>query len=173
MKQTEWKIIYHNYQGLEKKAVDFLSKEAGRYLIRENELYRLYVLPCEKEGAKIDTSAIIVGLWQDSELIRKYVCEKEIKTNGYLVKVIKNPENENGRIVLISAKDEKELFYGAVSFIDDYIPANAPKHNAVRLRQFIFDEPMPEWSYSESRARFSRRQRCQTARHTRSRTRCP
>ena len=150
MKQTEWKIIYHNYQGLEKKAVDFLSKEAGRYLIRENELYRLYVLPCEKEGAKIDTSAIIVGLWQDSELIRKYVCEKEIKTNGYLVKVIKNPENENGRIVLISAKDEKELFYGAVSFIDDYIPANAPKHNAVRLRQFIFDEPMPEWSYSES-----------------------
>ena len=52
MKQTDWKIIYNNYQGLEKKAVDFLSKEAGKYLIRENDLYRLYVLPCEKEGVK-------------------------------------------------------------------------------------------------------------------------
>ena len=37
MKQTDWKIIYHNYQGLEKKAVDFLSNEAGKYLIRIND----------------------------------------------------------------------------------------------------------------------------------------
>lgn len=150
MKQTEWKIIYQDYQGLQKKAVDFLSKEAGRYLIRENDLYRLYVLPCEKEGAKIDVNAIVIGLWQETKEVQKYASESEIKENGYLVKVIKNPENENGRIVVITAKDGKELFYGAVSFIDDYISANAPKHNAVRLRQFIFDEPMAEWSYSES-----------------------
>ena len=64
MKQTTWKIIYHNYQGLEKKAVDFLSKEAGRYLIRENDLYRIYVLPCEKVGAKIEENAFIVGLFE-------------------------------------------------------------------------------------------------------------
>ena len=124
MKQTDWKIIYHNYQGLEKKAVDFLSKEAGKYLIRINDLYRLYVLPCEKEGAKIDTNAIVLGLWQESGTVRKYATEEEIKPNGFLVKVIKNPDNENGRIVVITAKDEKELFYGAVSFIDDYMPAN-------------------------------------------------
>ena len=30
MKQLAWKIIYHKYEGLEKKAVDFLSKEAGK-----------------------------------------------------------------------------------------------------------------------------------------------
>lgn len=150
MKQTDWKIIYHNYQGLEKKAVDFLSKEAGKYLIRINDLYRLYVLPCEKEGAKIDTNAIVLGLWQESGTVRKYATEEEIKPNGFLVKVIKNPDNENGRIVVITAKDEKELFYGAVSFIDDYMPANSPAHGAVRLRQFIFDEPMKEWSYSEN-----------------------
>ena len=150
MKQTTWKIIYHNYQGLEKKAVDFLSKEAGRYLIRENDLYRIYVLPCEKVGAKIEENAFIVGLFDESELVQTYVKEEEIKENGFLVKVVENPENENGRIVVITAKQERELFYGAVSFIDDYIPEHAPKHNAVRLRQFIFDEPMPIWSYSES-----------------------
>ena len=150
MKQTEWKILYDKYDGLEKKAVDLLSKEAGRYLIREDNLYRIYVLPCEKSGAKIEESAIVVGLWQESETVKKYVKKEEVKPNGYLVKVIKNPDNENGRIVVITANDERELFYGAVSFIDDYIPANAPAHGSVRLTQFIFDEPMKEWTYSET-----------------------
>lgn len=153
MKQTAWKIIYHSYEGLEKKAVDFLSKEAGRYLIREHDLYRLYVLPCIAEGAsiaKIEQSAFIVGLWQESATVRSYVKEQEIKPNGYLVKVIKNPENESGRIVVITAKCDRELFYGAVSFIDDYLPECAPAHGRVRLRQFTFDEAMREWSYSET-----------------------
>lgn len=150
MKQTGWKIVYDKYDGLEKRAVDFLSKEAGKYLIREADLYRIYVLPCEKSGAKIEESAIVVGLWQESKTVKKYVKKEEIKPNGYLVKVIKNPDNENGRIAVITANDERELFYGAVSFIDDYIPANAPAHGAVRLTQLIFDEPMKEWTYSET-----------------------
>lgn len=149
MKQLAWKIVYHKYEGLEKKAVDFLSKEAGKYLIRENDLYRLYVLPCEGEGAKIEQSAFVIGMWQESATVRAYVKEQEIKENGYLVKVIKNPENENGRIVVITAKSANELFYGAVSFIDDYLAVCAPAHGRVRLRQFTFDEPMREWSYSE------------------------
>ena len=45
---------------------------------------------------------------------------------------------------------EKELFYGAVSFIDDYLAECAPAHGFVRLRQFTFDEPMREWSYTEA-----------------------
>ncbi|MBO5898785.1 MAG: hypothetical protein J6R04_07225 [Clostridia bacterium] len=150
MKQLAWKIVYHKYEGLEKKAVDFLSKEAGKYLIRENDLYRLYVLPCEEEGAQIEQNAFVIGTWQESATIRAYVKEQEIKENGYLVKVVKNPENESGRIVVITAKSEKELFYGAVSFIDDYLAECAPAHGFVRLRQFTFDEPMKEWSYSET-----------------------
>lgn len=150
MKQTTWKIVYNSYEGLEKKAVDFLSKEAGKYLIRENDLYRLYVLPCEREGGSIEQNAFILGLWQRSETVRRYVGEQEIKPGGYLVKVIKNPENEDGRLVVITAKSESELFYGAVSFVDDYLAECAPSHGRVRLRQFTFDEPMKEWSYSEA-----------------------
>ena len=90
---------------MEKKAVDFLSKEAGAHLVRENDLYSIYVLPCEKEGTEIKANAFILGLWQESEAVRAYVKEDEIKENGYLVKVIKNPENEDARIVIITAKD--------------------------------------------------------------------
>ena len=86
MKQLAWKIIYHKYEGLEKKAVDFLSKEAGKYLIRENDLYRLYVLPCEGEGAQIEQSAFVIGMWQESATVRAYVKEQEIKEGGKPVK---------------------------------------------------------------------------------------
>ena len=51
MKQNDWKIIYTHYSGITKKAINFLSKEAGRLLIREEMVYSIYVLPCEKEGA--------------------------------------------------------------------------------------------------------------------------
>ena len=62
MKQTEWKIVYHKYEGMEKRAIELLSKEAGKYIIREEGVYTLYVLPCEKEGKAIEKNAIVVGL---------------------------------------------------------------------------------------------------------------
>ena len=53
MKQTDWKIIYTKYEGITKKAIHLLSKEAGKFLIRIPNVYQLFVLPCEKEGATV------------------------------------------------------------------------------------------------------------------------
>ena len=156
MKQTEWKIVYHKYEGMEKRAIELLSKEAGKYIIREEGVYTLYVLPCEKEGKAIEKNAIVVGLYDESETVQKYVQAEGIKENGFLVKVIKNPANEEGRIVIITARKETELFYGAVSFLDDYIPEYAPWHGAVRMPQIIFHEPLCECLYTESSAYPSR-----------------
>ena len=93
MKQTEWKIVYSKYEGLQKKAVDFLSKEVGKHIVRDEGEYTLYVLPCEKEGKEIEKNAILVGLYNESPLVQKYVRADEIKAGGFLVKVIKNPQN--------------------------------------------------------------------------------
>ena len=150
MKQTEWKIVYCKYEGIQKRAIELLSKEAGKYIIREDGVYTLYVLPCEKDGCEIEKNAIVVGLYDACETVKKYVQAEEIKQGGFLVKVIKNPANEEGRIVIITAREEKELFYGAVSFLDDYIPEYSPWHGAVRMPQIIFDEPLCEYSYTES-----------------------
>lgn len=149
MKQADWKIVYHKYEGMEKRAIELLSKDAGKYLIRDEGVYTIYVLPCEKEGAPIAKNAIVVGLYDESECVRKYVGAEEIKEDGFLVKVIKNPDNEEGYIVVITAMEEQELFYGAVSFLDDYIPEMLPWHGAVRMPQITFDEPLKEFSYTE------------------------
>lgn len=149
MKQTEWKIIYTRYEGITKRAIHLLSKEAGGLLIREPNVYQIYVLPCEKEGCAISKNAFFVGCYDESSLIQHYVAPNELPQNGFLVKVIKNPQDADGRLVILTAHTEQELFYAVVSFLDDYIPKHAPKHGANRMPDLIFDSPLPECSYTE------------------------
>ena len=150
MKQKNWKIVYSSLGGAAERAVRFLSKEIGRYVIRENGVYRIYVLPCEREGCSIPQNAVFVGLYNESDTIKKYVSEDEFPENGFLVKVIPNPDDAEGNLVLLTAHDERELFYAAVSFIDDYIPSCAPKHGNNFMPELIFDSPLPPYSYAEA-----------------------
>ena len=144
MKQTDWKIIYSDYDGVSGAAIRLLSKEAGALLIREPSVYRIYVLPCEVEGCEISKNAFIVGLYNESETVRSLVSPEEIPEDGFLVKVIKNPADEGGRLVILTARTETELFYSVVSFLDDYVPKYAPKQGSNRMPDLIFDSPLPE-----------------------------
>ncbi len=151
MKQNDWKIIYTKYEGVQKRAGDFLSKEVGKWLIRETGVYRICVLPCEKDGAEIEKNAIVVGLYQESETVKKFVCEDEIPNGGFLIKVCKREVDNGDRIVVITSKVEAELFYGAVSFVDDYVHENIfACGNALRMVEQIFDRPMLATSFAES-----------------------
>ena len=142
MKQRDWKIIYSgNYTGITKRTINLLSKEVGRFLIREEMVYSIYILPCEKEGCEVSKSAIFVGLYDESETIRKYVKPEELVEGGFTVKVIRNPEDEEGSFVFLTAKSELELFYSAVSFLDEYIPTNAPASGCNRMVDQTFDIP--------------------------------
>ena len=150
MKQTDWKIIYTKYEGITKKAIQLLSKEAGGLIIREPNVYSIYVLPCEKEGAPISKNAFFVGCYNDSPLIQKYVKEDELLENGFLVKVIKNPADQDGRFVILTANDEQNIFYAVVSFLDDYIFEHAPMYGSNHMADLIFDRPLPECSYTKA-----------------------
>lgn len=149
MKQTDWKIIYTKYDGVLKRAIQLLSKEAGGYIIRESGVYTIYVLPCEKEGCSVSKNAFLVGCYSDSPKIKALVKESEIPQGGYLVKVVKNPDDEDGRLVILTAHDELSVFYAVVSFLDDYITQNAPYHGSNPMPSLIFDAPLPECSYAE------------------------
>lgn len=151
MKQNEWKIIYSSYTGIAKGAIRLLSKEVSKYIIREEGLYRLHVLPCEKEGCEISKNAFLLGLYQESSLIRSFVEESEIKKGGFLVKVIENPTDPTGRLVILTAKDEKELLYSVVSFLDDYIPgAGSPRNGCIFMPDRVFDAPLKLYSYTDA-----------------------
>lgn len=149
MKQTDWKIIYSSYTGVAKGALRLLSKEVSKYVVREEGIYRLYILPCEKEGCEVSKNAFILGLYQDSPLIQSLVEESEIKEGGFLVKVIENPADAMGRLVILTAKDEKELLYSVVSFIDDYLPgAGSPRNGCIFMPNRAFDERLKLYSYT-------------------------
>ncbi len=150
MKQTEWKIIYSNYSGVSARAINLLSKEAGRHLIREEMVYRIYVLPCEKEGAEVSKNAFFIGLYEESAAIRRFVSEQEVPNDGFAVKVVRNPDDNEGSFVFLTAHKEQELFYAVVSFLDDYIPKHAPFGGANSMPDLIFDRPLSEYTYSES-----------------------
>jgi len=151
MKQTDWKIIYSSEGQIVSRALQLLYKEAGQNLIREAGVYRLYVLPCEKEGSEYAKNTILLGLCEDSSEIPKYVDASEIPKEGFAVKVMENPvDPEEGRIVILTAHREEELFYAAVHFLDDYIPENAPFHGSNPMPDLIFDSPLPLYFYSET-----------------------
>lgn len=149
MKQAEWKIIYSSYKGVAKRAISLLSKEAGKHIIRENGVYSIYVLPCEKEGCIISKNAFLVSCYSESKIIQKYVEPNEVPVDGFLVKVIPNPDNTEGRFVILTAHTEQELFYSVVSFLDDYIPKYAPRGGTNLMPDLIFDKVLPECSYTD------------------------
>ncbi|MBE6713031.1 MAG: hypothetical protein E7580_05880 [Ruminococcaceae bacterium] len=150
MKQTEWKIIYSSEGKIAERALALLYKEAGQHLIRESGVYRLYVLPCEKEGAEFAKNTILLGLYEDSAEIRKFISADEVPAEGFAVKIAENPADpEEGRVVALTAHKPMELYYAAVHFLDDYIPAKAPLHGSNPMPDLIYDSPLPLYFYSE------------------------
>lgn len=152
-KQESWKIVYSNFSGMERKAVELLSKEVGKRLVRKQGVYTLYVLPCLQEEAntKIERNAIVVGLYEESALIKKFVSKNEIPENGYLVRVVDNPEDEDCSIVLITARESVNLYYGAVAFVDDYPSLCARVHGGgLQLTEEIFDEKLQSYTLSSA-----------------------
>ncbi len=97
MKQIDWKIIYSSYEGEAKRAIEFISREAGKNIIRQQGEYLLYVLPCEKEGSKKTKNVFFISCYEESDEIKKFVSPNEVPGDGFLVKVVENPDDSEGR----------------------------------------------------------------------------
>ena len=149
MNKRNWKIIYTSYKGMEKKAIELINKEMGALILRDAGIYRIHVLPCEQvSNAVIDKNVVVIGLYNENEIIRKFVKKEEIKEDGYVVKVTNKGDN---KMVLITANDESALFYGAVDFVDDYFAFAIPKdHHPIRLTEEIFDFDLPDYYISSA-----------------------
>ena len=141
MQKRNWKIVYSAYTGIQKRAIELIYKEMGALILRDKGRYTIHVLACEKEEqATIDKNAVVIGLYNENEIIRKHITADEIKEDGYVVKVMDNPENTDLKLVLITANTEAALFYGAVDFVDDYFALAAPKHGGLFLVDNVFEE---------------------------------
>ena len=148
MNKRDWKLLYSSYSGMQKKAVDLVSAEVSKIICRDKGVYTLHVLACEKFSIGYDsnTNLIAVGLYEENPLAQRVADKSEIPENGYLIKVLDNPDAPNYKLAVITAKDERNLFYGAVDFTDDYLPSAAPHagSNALRNPYDTFNEPLPD-----------------------------
>lgn len=133
MEKRSWKILYSDYSGMQKKAIELLSAEMGKIINRDKGVYTLHVLPCEKLGAKADKNAVMIGKYSDGDICR-FVNSNEIPQDGYLIKAVDNPANTDYKIVIITAHTDRNLFYGAVDFVDDCLMRLAPVSGAGGLR---------------------------------------
>ena len=153
VEKRSWKILYSDYSGMEKKAVELLSTEMGKIINRDKGVYTLHVLPCEKLGAKADKNAVMIGKYADSDIIRNLVSGSEIPKNGYLIKVVDNPENSDYKIVVITAHTDRNLFYGAVDFVDDCLIKLAPIAGGLKTPCEVFDKKLADFEYSSAPTR--------------------
>ena len=153
MNKRNWKIVYTNYTGMERKAVELLSAEMGAHILRDQGVYTIHVLPCQQvETAVIDTNAVVIGLYNENAVIRKYINESDISADGYAVRVMDDPEDPDRKLVLITAKAPCGLFYGAVDFVDDYFSMASPVHGSVKLVDELFLEKWPDYFHASAPA---------------------
>ncbi len=144
-KETAWKIVYTEFEGMTRRAVELLSAEVGEAVTRTEGIYSLHVLPLEKEGDSVNLkiNTIIIGEYEKSPMIKSFIGEWEPDAS-YIIKVVKNPYYEGGAIVIITAREERYLYRAAAVFLDDYCEKYAPLHGGMRLRCELFKEELPE-----------------------------
>lgn len=144
--KRNWKIIYSDYSGVQKKAVDLIYKEVGALILRDTGKYTLHVLTCEKsETSTVDKNVIIIGRYDDNKLIADYIDRSEIPENGYVVKVTKSTDDSSLNAVIITALTSREVFYGAVDFVDNYLPKAELVRSNLHFYNEIFDNPLPDY----------------------------
>ncbi|MBR5438848.1 MAG: hypothetical protein IKV61_01330 [Clostridia bacterium] len=149
MKQTSWQIIYTNYSKMQKRAIEFLNREMSKYVLRELGEYKIHVLPVYKESSlTVENSAIVLSLYNDSNIIKNYIKPNEFNENGFILKVIDNPNTPESSLVLITANNEDALYRGAVYFMDDYVTKYSPMLSG-KLRYRFFDGRLVPGEYKE------------------------
>ena len=139
VEKRNWKIIYNDYSGIKAKAIDLVSRELGAHLNRDSGVFTLHVLPCIKTEEVPDCNVVVIGEYDDNAIIRKYVKKEEIPQDGYVVKVVENPENSILKIAVITGDTPAAVFYGAVDFVDDFFVHTTPMHGGLKMANEIFN----------------------------------
>lgn len=148
--KRNWKIMYSDYSGVEKKAIELLNAEIGKTILRDKGIYTLHTLAVETENEFSDKNTVVVGVYDNSRIIQKYVKYDDVPQNGYLVKVFDNPDNSDCKVVVITAHRPINVFYGAVDFVDNYLPTAAPVSGGLRTPYETFNNPLPDYTNASS-----------------------
>ena len=148
MTVIDWKILYTNYQGPEKRAVEFLYREMGGWLLREPGIYAIHTMACEQAvtSANADTNLVVLGCLRENAILRRFIQTSEVPTNGYCIRVLDNPDATEKQLVLIAGDTPSAVLYGAIDFIDLAVPEMTPElGNGLRFPNRTLREKLPQY----------------------------
>ncbi|MBR6471697.1 MAG: hypothetical protein IKS83_07855, partial [Victivallales bacterium] len=80
MQAIDWKILYTKYCGPEQRAVEFLYREMGTWLLREPGVYAIHTMACEPATtiAGADTNLLVLGCLQENAILRRFIQPSEV-----------------------------------------------------------------------------------------------
>lgn len=149
--KRNWKIFYASYEGPEKRAVDLIYKEVGNYFLRDVGVYSYHTIGCENVGEVCEENAIVLGTYAKNKILQKHIRKDEVPADGYVVKVMNNPEYPEYKLVLICGDTPAAVFYGTVDFLDDYLAKATPSFDAyIHLPNELFQHPLPDYYIATS-----------------------
>ena len=147
-----WQIVYGEYAGVEKQAVNFLSGELCRYIARIPGVYTLFVVPCVKEtDENADKNSIYLAAYEEVAAIRENVKKEEIPENGWLIRTLKRAGKSDGKsrqTIIITARKRENLYYAATSFIDDFMVKFAPVCGSLAMPEKFFEYEIKDNTYT-------------------------
>lgn len=151
--KRNWQVVYSSYVGCEKKAVELISREISALISRDAGKYTIHTLACvTPDAANKDKNMVVIGRHEDNSIIQKYVAKDEIPEDGYVIKVMNNPENPELKIAILTALNPREVFYAAVDFVDFYFPETAPMRSNINYHDEIFDFKLKDYCMASAPA---------------------
>ena len=152
MKNRNWKVVYSSYEGVEKRAVEFVARELGGLILRDPGVYSVHALAVEKAGTPLDRNAVVIGTYSGNDVLRRFLSPADVPAGGYCVRIIDNPDAEGCQLVLVAGDTPAATLWGAIDFIDDGLPAIAPKHDGHTFMADLFEDPPRLAPYESRRA---------------------
>lgn len=141
MKNRNWKIVYSNFEGPEKRAIELLVREIGGRILRDPGIYSIHALACEKVGCALDKNCFVVGTYDGNPLLQRLLSRAEVPQGGYAVKIVDNPDDPSSQLVLIAGDSPTAVLWAAVDFVDDGLAEIAPKFDGHTFDTDIFELP--------------------------------
>ncbi len=109
-----WKLVYGDYSGMEKHAVDLVQAAIKRYVPYILPVYHCSNVPDDGRNT------VYVGTKESNPLIKKMLGDTVIPADGIYIKV--TAENDENTVV-ICGDSQAACYYAAVTFADDYLPS--------------------------------------------------
>lgn len=151
MKQPEkrdWKILYTDFCGVQKRAVELVAREMGSITLRDAGVYCVHVMTVEKWADNARENAVIMGTYDSDPIFSRLLDRTEVPTDGFAVKIVDNPTSPAHQLVLLCGDTPVAVFYAATHFVDDFFAAATPIRNGLHYRDEIFLNKLPAYSYS-------------------------